>query len=158
MADDRGRGGDNEWVAVEPKGPDPPTVAQVIAKGSKTIRDDLWKSSDGADLIRLFKELWAELEHRKVDSDRLAVVANEIKRQLPAECPTPADMRRMVFGIYEGGFAEPVPELLSPPVWNVSTIPTGGGYSPRSPAGSPPPLDLADNGDAAAGDNLLGLE
>jgi len=132
-----GRVDGDEWVAIESKVPDPPTIGQVIGVGSKTIRDKLWKGSEGSDLIELFKELSAELKHRKVNPDKLKMVANVIKSQLPCECPTPADMRRMVFGIYEGGFSESVPELLSPLTWTVE-------YCPRSPTSSPTPSSGAE--------------
>lgn len=138
-----GRADGDDWVAIESKGPDPPTVAQVIGVGSKTIRDNLWKDSEGSDLVELFKELSAELKHRRVNPDKLKMVANVIKSQLPYECPTPADMRQMVFGIYEGGFSESVPELLSPPTWTVEYRPrsptSSPKYCPRSPTSSPTP-------------------
>jgi len=133
------------WVTVAAKEPAPPTVERIIAVGSKKLRDEQWAGHTGIELVRMFKELFAELTHRKADLEKVSRVANEIKRQVPDECPTPEDMKRMVFGIYEGGFAEIMPELLSPPAasWSsgVTTIPV---MRPHSPGG-PPSADDADD-------------
>lgn len=105
-----------EWVKIKTPDPPKPTLEQIAERGAKHLRDQQWIEVDGINLVKMFKELYADLSHRGANFKYVARVADEIKRQVPNECPAPKDMRFLVFAMYLGAFNEPIPELRSPTV------------------------------------------